>query len=347
MIDWAPLYDNLFADVDVVEYYNQTKNDIHSDDFTRLSRLEVMINNYLKRYTELDDEMCNIKLNLNLMYNEFRPEYESLVEKQSNQHIVKIGDRIMDKLKPFTGHKEEKQSEPEASKEREERVKSPKQERQKSGKVERQREEEKIGPESGQRMLDSANQVGLPVTHLVHAKYAVVSTPPPSYEANGGGGRYGDFHSTPSLASGPPDYQPHSYRAKPYRESSSPYPEPEEDGPDSRRDRMYLNMSMSMHSNHPVIETCFRKIELLRPKILNYKSEHKLRVYRELDQEISLLMSRLETVNCQHNPAYEHEKVVALSELHNLAGVLERSTSCQDPSCVLCNSHIYKPEISV
>ena len=80
---------------------------------------------------------------------------------------------------------------------------------------------------------------------------------------------------------------------------------------------------------------------------MNYKSEHKLRVYKELDKEIVYLMNRLNTVEVDKGSTLEHDKNVALCELHNLAGILERSIDCQDPNCVICNSFIYKPEISV
>ena len=111
---------------------------------------------------------------------------------------------------------------------------------------------------------------------------------------------------------------------------------------------VYINMSSRIRSEHPIIEHCLRRIELLRPRIMHYKSEHKFRVYKELDHEISILMNELNGIDCSKDDTiFAQDKNVALCELHNLAGVLERSIECHDNDCVICNSFMYKPEVSV
>ncbi|KAH9420167.1 hypothetical protein DERP_011501 [Dermatophagoides pteronyssinus] len=110
---------------------------------------------------------------------------------------------------------------------------------------------------------------------------------------------------------------------------------------------VYINMSSRLRSEHPIIEHCLRRIESLRPLIMRYNSEHKFRVYKEFNEEIFNMMNELNDIDCSKDSLFANDKNVALCELHNLAGVLERSIQCKDNDCVICNSFMYKPEVSV
>lgn len=167
--------------------------------------------------------------------------------------------------------------------------------------------------------------------------------------------------ATPSEPSLPPPMDPYNFKAIPVRLTNdagdyeynqiglplAPPPPPQSSNQPGVTP-LYLNMSMSMHSTDATVEGCFRQIERLRQRIINYRSDHKLKVYQEMRKEIIYLMNRLDTVQPQSESSdLARDKNIAQCELHNLAGMLERSVMCTDHECVLCNSFIYKPEISV
>ncbi|OTF82219.1 hypothetical protein BLA29_003572, partial [Euroglyphus maynei] len=363
---------------------NGSKNDI--DDFTRLSRLENKIDSYITRYNEIADELDNIRTNLHLIQKEFQQEYDDdIIDGKKNKHVVEIGDRILAKLDSFKindfNHSQtppiinDEVDKPNATALYPNRDHSAKQTKPKSLNLST-KSRDKYNQEpttttstsisSPTRVLVTLNGMMVPpssrpIYTLARAKYAIVSDD--EDEDN-----YSHNHSNTANI---PEHSSSLYTSTPSMNQQNQPPSSQYNNDETQlsfasqrlspvrsvdncvtttttvEHPLYINMASGLRSEHPIIEHCFRRIELLRPRIMFYKSEHKFRVYKELDNEIFNLMNELSKIDCTNDALFAQDKNVALTELHNLAGVLERSIECRDQDCVVCNSFMYKPEISV
>lgn len=385
-----PLRSFSLVGTDNVDYYKAPKPADIEDDFTRLSRLEVKIDGYIKRHNKLSVELNTIEQNLGLILNEFNDEFQDSIGKSNNRHTQEIGVRILTKLNDFCSidnslelrpnelppmepnqkmQKKQSRALPPANlpMSRKSSTESDSTRTSKPNRVLAQAVQPSPTSPPPPKMLPSTfttsplvnshsthyhnnrdftfNLTGIEKekagdfgpTNLVKAHYARVDTSTP-YTTDTVT-RLTHYKSTPSLV--------HANQSLPY-ESSPQYAAEESYLNDPNQSKtMYINMSSTVHSNHPLIEHCFRRIELLRPRIMGYKSEHKLSVYKELDNEIIQLMNRLDAADCGNVSVFQQDLNIAYCELHNLAGVLERAIDCTDPECVICNSFIYKQEISV
>ena len=365
----------------------------YEDDFTRLSRLENSINDFIKRHTKLSIELNDIEKNLELILKEFNEEFQDSISKSDNRHTQEIGLRILDKLNNFStiensimaktnqninnsnnNHHNHNNNNNEHENHNNEaailspnlskthqtttnneyahvsdsnhyaKSKKPKQRKQKyhpsplvnshSAYLNQDIQDSSINLNG----MDKSNEKNEPA-QLVKAHYALVN--PSTLYSTDTVNRLTHYKSTPSLVQANQGMLFDDYSQAKYTSVDDSFLN------DSSQSRMYINMSMVMHSDHPVIEHCFRRIEILRPRIMGYKSDHKLSVYKELDTEIIHLMNRLNSVDCGNDVIFQQNKNIALCELHNLAGVLERAIDCVDSECVICNSFIYRQEVSV
>lgn len=376
-----------FPEPDTYDYHRAPKINDFQDDFTRLSRLEIKIDDYIKRHHQLSIEINDIEQDLGLILNEFNDEFQDSIVKNDNKHTLKIGERILDKLNNFCSNDNSVvfKTAPYDGKTQQlpDRTFSPvsipksrksSTESEQSNRVNQHLKTRKIPRPPPlpiapvQAKMTASTLPTSPLTnshnghyqknrdftfnmtgiekpndsygspHLVKAHYAVVNTSTPYTED--APSKLTHYKSTPSLAQ----------QSMVYENSSSQYA-PVDDAyianNDPNQSRMYINMSMIMHSDHPVIEHCFRRIEILRPRIMGYKSEHKLSAYKDLSNEIWRLSNRLDTVDCGNDSIAQQDKNIAKCELFNLEGVLERAIQCTNEECVICNSFIYKQEVSV
>lgn len=403
------------AEPDTYDYHKASMkaNDYYQDDFTRLSRLEMKIDDYIKRHHQLSVELNNIEQDLGLILNEFNDEFRDSIVKSDNRHTLKIGERILDKLngfcsidnaiefkhansegkgvpklseRPFppaplppkTSRKSSTESE-QSSRAHVNQLKSastaptavpaiqtkaPQQQtvltspsplvNSHNGHYRKNHRDFTFNMTGIERPPSESQHYGSP--HLVKAHYAVVNTSTP-YTEEVAGPRLTHYKSTPSLVQQSMAYESSSNTpVQQHYATDDTFIQgqtginnhnPNPNSIDPNQSRMYINMSMVMHSDHPVIEHCFRRIEILRPRIMGYKSEHKLSAYKELSNEIWRLMNRLDTVDCGGDGVAQQDKNIAKCELFNLEGVLERAIQCTNEECVICNSFIYKQEVSV
>ncbi|KAI2799998.1 hypothetical protein BLOT_012210 [Blomia tropicalis] len=396
-------------------------NDMPQDDFTRLSRLERKIDDYIKRHNELSDELMLIESDLGLILKEFNDEFQESINKTDNRHTREIGVRILDKLNHFctiensielrstnfttinnnskdTNVKNGKQQ-PQSLNEPMNKPISPihkiqsqdiekvnnvpmKQEPKWNNNIPKQQNQTnqynnfptttKVNNTNNNNKNNNSKPIEtnplmyshsafrkqsdltfnesepnvsqFESPHLVKAQYAIINSTPYQTDTVQ---RLTHYKSTPSLVYQQQQQQQKVNQFTPSKELNRFSVADTYLNDQQNQSRMYINMSMVMHSDHPIIEHCFRRIEILRPRIMGYKSEHKLSVYKELDSEIINLMNRLNSVDCGDDQSFHKDKNIALCELHNLSGVLERAIECTDPECVICNSFIYSQEVSV
>ena len=308
------------------------------DDYTKLIRIESQVDSYIKRHIILANELDSVEENLREIEKEFNEEFDQLVLTSNQKHVLQTGDRVMKKLnEALHSNKVRPQSEPTPRK----KVPNKSSTLPGSGKrpapVTSTKSQSKPSTPVDEPQTLASNSG---VNDLVHAQYAIIKT------------------STPNLD-------------KPFNDNSATFPSENNNyytqnntgmvedfsGLDETEwkfyeeritsPKMYLNMAMTMHSDNPTVEHCFRKIELLRPRILGYKSDHRYRVYHDLHNEIMILFYKLQNIDEDSKQLFDNDINVALCELHNLSGIMERSIDCQDIQCEICNSFNYRTEIQV
>lgn len=389
------------TEMDFVDYYHLSKKNEDLDDFSRLARLEIKLDDHMARYFELTNEMNKIEQDLVLIRREFQHEFKEYLLQKANAPTVELGEKILEKLDHYYTQLEETKAESEGSHSRRpsqqltqpgwgqtvpaHQQQQPKQASSRPGKSTTSRSSY-YQPREGdnhhkqhhltksQPQLNEAFPMdisAIPTTAVptnngteVHkAHYVVIGdhddegrgTPT---DQRRGGQRVSHHQSTPSITLPPPPQSPppavevyqHQYQQPQQQHHRHHHQQPQHYQPPEvtrAHQPMYLNMAMSLHSGHPAIENTFRRIDLLRPRIMMYNAEHKLRSYHEMSHELSSLMAHLEHLAVGTGGEFEQDRNIALCELHNMIGMLERSIQCEDQHCVICNAFVFSDEVSV
>ena len=328
------------------------------DDYTKLIRIESQVDSYIKRHALLSNELDSVEQNLRQIEEEFNDEFDQLVLTSNQKHVLQTGDRVMKKLNATLNTKPRPQSEPTQRKKTSNKSST----LPGNGKrhVQSEHTKSQSKPTTPTEEPRSLPPLSTATNDLVHAQYAIIKTSTPNLDKPLEAAQFipaenSHIYQQNHTAlvedySGLDDTDWSFYQQQQLQQLQQPPPPPSQQHQQLTRvtsPKMYLNMAMTMHSDNPTVEHCFRKIELLRPRILGYKSEHRYRVYHELYNEIMALFYRLQNIDEQSKQQYENDINIALTELHNLSGVMERSIDCQNSQCDICNSFNYRAEIQV
>ncbi|UXI20840.1 hemicentin-2-like [Sarcoptes scabiei] len=305
--------------LDVIDYYNRSKQDNNDDDFTRLSRLEAKIDNYRTRFDEISDELVSIKSNMYLILKEFSDEFQNDIINTKNRHIVEIGKRILVKLDSFELDQQEKQS---------------------SNTI--VSDEERKFLDEKKFVIQNCDNKSNELFTLAQAQYALVD----HFDFDQNDPKY--LQSTPNLSK----FQNNFHESIPNNldsiQSIFVSDSPIFNGIGSKISSKNFDESQSLiHSDNPGIEYCLRRIESLHQRINCHRSVHKLKIYKELKNELDFLEKKLNSIDCSKDALYQQEKNLCIEKIFNLKNILERSIDCRNNECVICNSLIYRPEIAV